>query len=103
MLAVDIVAIVLLLAGAFWGVRRGLVTNFFTVLGLFVGGFTLYWVIPPLGAVLPWPVLRAAVLGGTAAAVFMVTWIVGGRFGLFLRRHLDHTQFRLPDRILGGV
>ncbi|WP_127475717.1 MarP family serine protease [Microbacterium sulfonylureivorans] len=100
---VDIVLVVLLVLGLVVGIGRGLTGSVGLLLGLAVGGFAAYWLVPLINDAWPWQQWRPAVVLVATAVLVVGGATLGAVVGSALRRGVDRTPLRVFDRILGGV
>lgn len=103
MLIVDILAILVLIAGLAIGIARGLVATAGTIVGLVIGVVAAVWVVPLIApGVADWQ-YRSLVLTVAALAVVALGVALGAGVGLALRRGVEKSKLGVLDRILGGV
>ena len=104
MLVVDVVLIAILLVALLIGVQRGLLASLGALIGLVLGGFAAFWLVPIVNDVWPWQNSRVIVVIALAVALMLGGAAAGGAIGALLRRGVDRsTPLRVVDRVLGGA
>ena len=104
MLVVDVVLIAILLVALLVGVQRGLLASLGALIGLVLGGFAAFWLVPIVNDVWPWQNSRVIVVIALAVALMLGGAAAGGAIGALLRRGVDRsTPLRVVDRVLGGA
>ena len=104
MLVVDVVLIGILLVALLVGVQRGLLASLGALIGLVLGGFAAFWLVPIVNDVWPWQNSRVIVVIALAVALMLGGAAAGGAIGAVLRRGVDRsTPLRVVDRVLGGA
>ena len=103
-LVVDVVLIAILLVALLIGVQRGLLASLGALIGLVLGGFAAFWLVPIVNDVWPWQNSRVIVVIALAVALMLGGAAAGGAIGALLRRGVDRsTPLRVVDRVLGGA
>ena len=103
MLVVDVVLIAILLVALLVGVQRGLLASLGALIGLVLGGFAAFWLVPIVNDVWPWQSSRVIVVIALAVALMLGGAAAGGAIGALMRRGVDRsTPLRVVDRVLGG-
>lgn len=103
MLVVDVLAVLILLAGLAIGVSRGLVATAGSIIGLVAGVVAAVLIVPLVApGVADWQ-YRTLVLAAVAMAVVAVCTGVGTGIGMRLRRGVDRARLKVVDRVLGGI
>ncbi len=104
MLVVDVVLIGILLVALLVGVQRGLLASLGALIGLVLGGFAAFWLVPIVNDVWPWQNSRVIAVIALAVALMLGGAAAGGAIGAVLRRGVDRsTPLRVVDRLLGGA
>ena len=104
MLVVDVVLIAILLVALLIGVQRGLLASLGALIGLVLGGFAAFWLVPIVNDVWPWQNSRVIVVIALAVALMLGGAAAGGAIGALLRGGVDRsTPLRVVDRVLGGA
>ena len=104
MLVVDVVLIGILLVALLVGVQRGLLASLGALIGLVLGGFAAFWLVPIVNDVWPWQNSRVIAVIALAVALMLGGAAAGGAIGAVLRRGVDRsTPLRVVDRVLGGA
>ena len=104
MLVVDVVLIGILLVALLVGVQRGLLASLGALIGLVLGGFAAFWLVPIVNDVWPWQNSRVIAVIALAVALMLGGAAAGGAIGALLRRGVDRsTPLRVVDRVLGGA
>ena len=104
MLVVDVVLIAILLVALLIGVQRGLLASLGALIGLVLGGFAAFWLVPIVNDVWPWQNSRVIVVIALAVALMLGGAAAGGAIGALLRRGVDRsTPLRVVDRVFGGA
>jgi S1-C subfamily serine protease len=103
MIVVDIALVLLLLAAAVAGLRRGLLASLGLFLGLLGGAIAAYWVMPVVNEALTASSWRSIAVVAAGLLLLVVGTVVGGAVGRMLRRGADRIKLRVPERILGGI
>ena len=104
MLVVDVFLIAILLVAMLIGVQRGLLASLGALIGLVLGGFAAFWLVPIVNDVWPWQNSRVIVVIALAVALMLGGAAAGGAIGALLRRGVDRsTPLRVVDRVLGGA
>jgi len=98
----DLVLALILLATLLGGLGRGLLATLGGLVGLVAGGAAAYWVVPLVNDSAPvrW---RGSLVVLTAVLLPLLGASLGSRIGHALRRGVDRTRLRGPDRVLGGL
>ena len=86
MLVVDVVLIAILLVALLIGVQRGLLASLGALIGLVLGGFAAFWLVPIVNDVWPWQNSRVIVVIALAVALMLGGAAAGGAIGALLRR-----------------
>jgi S1-C subfamily serine protease len=103
-LVVDVVLIGILLVALLVGVQRGLLASLGALIGLVLGGFAAFWLVPIVNDVWPWQNSRVIAVIALAVALMLGGAAAGGAIGAVLRRGVDRsTPLRVVDRLLGGA
>jgi S1-C subfamily serine protease len=103
-LVVDVVLIGILLVALLVGVQRGLLASLGALIGVVLGGFAAFWLVPIVNDVWPWQNSRVIVVIALAVALMLGGAAAGGAIGALLRRGVDRsTPLRVVDRVLGGA
>jgi S1-C subfamily serine protease len=103
-LVVDVVLIGILLVALLVGVQRGLLASLGALIGLVLGGFGAFWLVPIVNDVWPWQNSRVIAVIALAVALMLGGAAAGGAIGALLRRGVDRsTPLRVVDRVLGGA
>jgi len=103
-LVVDVVLIAILLVALLVGVQRGLLASLGALIGLVLGGFAAFWLVPIVNDVWPWQDSRVIVVIALAVALMLGGAAAGGAIGGLMRRGVDRsTPLRVVDRVLGGA
>jgi S1-C subfamily serine protease len=103
-LVVDVVLIAILLVALLIGVQRGLLASLGALIGLVLGGFAAFWLVPIVNDVWPWQNSRVIVVIALAVALMLGGAAAGGSIGGLMRHGVDRsTPLRVVDRVLGGA
>ncbi|WP_344736663.1 MarP family serine protease [Microbacterium awajiense] len=103
MLVVDVLLVLLLIAGLVVGIRRGLAGSAGVLIGLIAGVLLAFWLVPILGAVWPWPEWRMLALLVAVLVIVGAATAIGAAIGRAVRRGVGATPLRTIDSVLGGV
>lgn len=103
MIIVDVILVILLLAGLALGVSRGFTGSIGLLLGLAAGGAAAFWLVPIVNDALPWQGWRPIAVLLLTAVLVVGGATLGAAAGSALRRGVDRTPLRAVDRVLGGV
>lgn len=104
MLVIDIVLLAILLVALVVGVQRGLLASLGVLIGLVIGGFAAFWLVPIVNDVWPWLNSRVIAVIGLSVALLIGGAAAGGAIGGALRRGVDRSApLRVVDRVLGGA
>ncbi|MFG6445244.1 MarP family serine protease [Microbacterium sp. P06] len=103
MIVVDVVLIVLLVASALVGFRRGLLASVGLFAGIALGAVAAYWVMPLVSSWIPEAIWRAPAVVGVGILLLFVGAAVGSGIGRAMRRGVDRIKLRVPERLLGGL
>lgn len=104
MLVFDVVLVAILLVALIIGVQRGLLASLGALIGLVIGGFAAFWLVPIVNDVWPWQNSRMIGVIGVSVALLVGGAVAGGAIGGALRRGVDRsTPLRVLDRVLGGA
>jgi S1-C subfamily serine protease len=86
------------------GVQRGLLASLGALIGLVLGGFAAFWLVPIVNDVWPWQNSRVIVVIALAVGLMLGGGAAGGAIGGLMRRGVDRsTPLRVVDRVLGGA
>jgi uncharacterized membrane protein required for colicin V production len=103
-LVIDVVLVAILLVALLIGVQRGLLASLGVLIGLVLGGFAAYWLVPIVNDLWPWQGSRVIAVIGISVALVIGGAAAGGAIGGVLRRGVDRsTPLRVLDRVLGGA
>jgi S1-C subfamily serine protease len=103
-LVIDVVLVAILLVALLIGVQRGLLASLGVLIGLVLGGFAAFWLVPIVNDLWPWQGSRVIVVIGVSVALVLGGAAAGGAIGGVLRRGVDRsTPLRVVDRVLGGA
>lgn len=103
MIVVDVLIVLLLVAAVVAGIRRGFFASIGTLVGLAVGAFAAYWLMPHVSAWVPTPEWRGVAVVGTAVGLLFIGGALGAAAGAVLRSGADKLKLRGIERFLGGV
>lgn len=103
MILTDVIVVVLLVLALLIGFSRGLFASIGPVIGVIVGGFAAFWVMPLVNAWSPWPEWRSLLVLASGAATVLVGLALGSAIGGALRRGVDATPLKGIERFLGGL
>jgi S1-C subfamily serine protease len=98
---IDVIVVIVLIAGAVAGYRIGLVRSLLGLAGVVAGGVGAYFAIPLVVAWIPEPEWRIAGVIGTAFLLVTVGYLLGATIGRVLQRGVDKAKLGLVDRALG--
>ncbi|MGA1828716.1 CvpA family protein, partial [Microbacterium sp.] len=85
MLVFDVVLVAILLVALIIGVQRGLLASLGALIGLVIGGFAAFWLVPIVNDVWPWPNSRVIGVIGVSVALLVGGAAAGGAVGGALR------------------
>ncbi|CAD6003881.1 MarP family serine protease [Agreia sp. COWG] len=100
---IDVIVVIVLLAGAVAGYRLGLVRSLFGLAGVAAGGIAAYFAIPPVLAWIGQPEWRVAGVIATAFVLVMVGYLLGAGIGQVIGRGVSKVKLGPADRALGFV
>lgn len=100
---IDVIVVIVLIAGAVAGYRIGLVRSLLGLAGVVAGGVGAYFAIPLVVAWIPEPEWRIAGVIGTAFLLVTVGYLLGATIGRVLQRGVDKAKLGFIDRTLGFV
>ncbi|MBF4635509.1 MarP family serine protease [Agreia pratensis] len=100
---IDVIVVIVLIAGAVAGYRLGLVRSLLGLVGVIAGGVGAYFAIPAVVAWIPAPEWRIAGVIGTAFVLVTAGYLVGATVGRALGRGVAKAKLRFVDRALGFV
>jgi S1-C subfamily serine protease len=100
---IDVVVVIVLIAGAVAGYRIGLVRSLLGLAGVVAGGVGAYFAIPLVVAWIPEPEWRIAGVIGTAFLLVTVGYLLGATIGRVLQKGVDKAKLGFIDRALGFV
>ncbi|MDN4641153.1 MarP family serine protease [Agreia sp. PsM10] len=100
---IDVIVVIVLLAGAVAGYRMGLVRSLLGLVGVIAGGIGAYFAIPPVVAWISEPEWRIAGVIGTAFVLVTIGYLLGATIGRVIGRGVDKAKLGFVDRLLGLV
>lgn len=103
MIVVDVLIVLVLLAGLVGGIRRGFFASIGTLAGIVAGGVAAFWITPLVSAWVPGPEWRGAAVLLSAAVLLVLGATIGSAIGTALRRGTDKLKLRAVERFFGGV
>jgi S1-C subfamily serine protease len=103
MVIVDLVILAILLIALIAGLQRGLLASLGTILGLVLGGFAAFWLLPLLAAWVPTQVWRGAAVLAVGVGLLVLGATLGSLVGAALRKGVDRTPLKGFERFLGGI
>ncbi len=99
----DIVLVIVLIAYAVYGFRRGFIRSIAAFAGLAVGAVVGFFVVPLIGNWVADSSWRIAIVLAAAAVFVIGGYAAGTAVGQRLGRRAWETALHVPDRILGAV
>ncbi|MET0782342.1 MAG: MarP family serine protease [Microbacterium sp.] len=104
MVVIDVVLVAILLVALIMGVQRGLLASLGMLIGIVLGGFAAFWLVPIVNDVWPWQSTRVVAVIALVLVLVIGGAAAGGALGAALRRGVDRsTPLRVVDRVLGGA
>ena len=100
---IDVIVVIVLIAGAVTGYRLGLVRSLLGLAGVIAGGVGAYFAIPPVVAWISEPEWRIAGVIGTAFILVTVGYLLGATIGRLIGRGVAKAKLRFVDRGLGFI
>jgi S1-C subfamily serine protease len=100
---IDVLVVIVLIAGAVAGYRIGLVRSLLGLAGVIAGGIGAYFAIPLVVAWIPEPEWRIAGVIGTAFILVTVGYLLGATIGRAVGRGVSRAKLGFVDRALGFV
>jgi S1-C subfamily serine protease len=100
---IDVIVVIVLIAGAVAGYRIGLVRSLLGLAGVVAGGVGAYFAIPAVVAWIPEPEWRVAGVIATAFILVTAGYLLGATIGRVLGRGVAKAKLRFVDRALGFV
>lgn len=102
-IVLDVLLGVLLLAYLVYGFRFGLSHTLFAFAGIVAGVVAAFFLVPIIGAWVPWPALRPAIVVISALGLIGVGNLLGSLIGRSARRGVEEGPLSGLDRLLGGL
>lgn len=102
-MVVDVVIVAILAVALIAGLQRGLLASLGTILGLVLGGFAAFWLMPLVAAWVPTQVWRGAAVLAVGVGLLVLGAAVGSLIGAALRKGVDRTPLKGFERFLGGI
>lgn len=99
----DIVLVVILIGYLLHGLRRGLMLSLGGIVGVAVGAVAAFFVVPFVASAVSDDTWRVPLVLLIALVLLGVGHALGNAAGGILRRGVDRTPLRVPDRIAGGA
>jgi S1-C subfamily serine protease len=100
---IDVIVVIVVIAGAVAGYRIGLVRSLLGLAGVIAGGIGAYFAIPLVVAWIPEPEWRIAGVIGTAFILVTVGYLLGATIGRAVGRGVSKAKLGFVDRALGFV
>lgn len=99
----DIVLVVVLIGYLLHGLRRGLMLSLGGIVGVALGAVAAFFVVPFAAAAIPGDTWRVPIVLLIALVLLGIGHALGSAVGGIVRRGVDRTPLRVPDRIAGGA